>query len=139
MGTQSEVIGYLIWNCPKSCLGSKEHIVPSGSGERSQNALIILTIFITVQVHIILRIPTTGEQKPSQSCNHGTLPEVEAASLPVKGNVHARIRENGWYLGQVARLSLWLNGLVHLGFSEVKQGALNPLQFTLCDILVVIG
>lgn len=100
-GTWSEVIGYLIWNCPKSCLGSKEHTVPSGSGERSQNALIFPQIFITVQFHIILRIPTTGEQKPSQSCNRVTLTEVETASLLVKQNVCVQIRENGWYLGQV--------------------------------------
>lgn len=120
-GTRSEVIGYLIWNCPKSCLGSKEHTVPSGSRERSQNALIFPTIFITVQFHIILRIPTTGEQKPSQSCNHVTLMEVEEACLLAKGNVRVRVRENGWYLGPVARLSLWLNGHVHLGFSEVTQ------------------
>lgn len=36
MGTQNRVIGYLIWNDPTRCPLSKEHIVHSGSEERSQ-------------------------------------------------------------------------------------------------------
>lgn len=36
MGTQNRVIGYLIWNYPTRCPLSKEHIVLSGSEERSQ-------------------------------------------------------------------------------------------------------
>lgn len=36
MGTQNRVIGYLIWNYPTRCPLSKEHIVHSGSEERSQ-------------------------------------------------------------------------------------------------------
>lgn len=70
------------------------------------NAFIFPTIFLTAQFRTILRIPNTREQKASQSCNHATLMEIEAAIILVKENVNVRIRESGWLLGHIARLSL---------------------------------
>lgn len=88
-------MGYLIWNCPKTCLWSKEHTVPSGSRERGHMFLIFPTMSRTTRFHTILRILNTGEQKLSLSWHGATLMEAETIVVLVKEKVTCGLEKVG--------------------------------------------